>query len=217
MSNCTAFDIETLGVNKHKDLITVVAFYNPEANISKVLRFVDMDENGNIVYSDDYKETVKELIGLMDSAEMLCSFNGVSFDIPFIQIQFGIDNATVQAWVLKTYDVLELTRRGFKRTFNLNLALALNQVGSGKTGSGMEAVNQARSGDWKSLESYCQDDARLTYELSFLKVVNCPEGYQWRKSHGDRSHDATNVFKIDTSSFPEISFRTHGPAELRAM
>jgi DNA polymerase elongation subunit (family B) len=204
--SCLAFDIETLGVNKHKDLITVIAVYDPVSNISEVMRFVDLNEDGDVVYCDNYLQTVTKLVEYLDNAEYLCSFNGTSFDLPFIQIQFNIPNEKVGKWVLKNYDILEICRRGFKRTFNLNSCLALNNVGDGKTGSGMEAVLQARRGDWGDLESYCHADARLTYELSMLEKIYCCEGYAYRKSHNDRTHDPSNVLTIDTSQFPELGF-----------
>ncbi|KAJ1466814.1 ribonuclease H-like domain-containing protein [Baffinella frigidus] len=205
-----AFDIETLGVNKTRDLITVISLYDPVAGISRVLRFVDLNEACEVVYTDDYLDTVATLVEYLDNAEYLCGFNSVSFDIPFIQIQFKLSNDTVQNWVLKCHDVLEISRRGFGRTFNLNSCLALNGVGDGKTGSGLEAVHQAQRGAFKELEQYCADDARLTYELSVKSVIYCCEGYQYRKSHGDRTHDPACVLMIHTDKFPELSF-SHGP------
>jgi DNA polymerase elongation subunit (family B) len=202
-----AFDIETLGVNKHKDLITVCSLYDQEAGISKVLRFVDLNEDGEVCYIDEYRDVVDELIKYMNEADTLCAFNSLNFDIPFLQIQFDIPNDIVQGWVLKTFDILEVCRRGFNRTFNLNLCLALNNVGDGKIGDGMKAVRDAEKGLWSDLETYCLSDSMLTYELSTLDTINCPEGYQWRKNHQDKSHDPQKVFKIDRSKFPKLSFR----------
>lgn len=132
-----------------------------------------------------------------------------------MQTQFKIPNATVQAWVLKTFDVLEITRRGFGRTFNLNQLLQLNGWTQLKTGSGLEAVHQAQRGDWDALESYCISDSRLTWEISNRDIIFCPEGYQWRKAHSGRSHSPDRVFKIDRTNFPAVSF-SFGPLELPA-
>jgi hypothetical protein len=205
-----SFDCETLGCNKHKDLITVISLYDPVAGISKVLRFVELNEECDVVYADNFHETVAELVNYLDNAESLISFNGTGFDIPFIQIQFKIPNEQAQQWVMKNYDILEICRKGFSRTFNLNSCLALNSVGDGKTGSGLEAVHQAQRGDWDALCSYCLDDSRLTYELSMLPVIYCCENYNWRKSHGDRTHDPDRVLKIHTTNFPELTF-SYGP------
>jgi hypothetical protein len=208
-----AFDIETMGVDKHQSKITVISLYDPAENISRVMRFVELNEYCDVVYCDDFQKKVDELVDVLNKAEFLCAFNGTSFDIPFIQIQFKIPNEIVQGWVLKCFDVLETCRRGFNRTFNLNLLLDLNKIGTGKTGSGMEAVHQAERGDWKALESYCMDDSRLTWEVSSLPVIHCPESYMWRKNNQNRSHNPAKVFKIDRRCFPGISFY-HGPLSL---
>jgi hypothetical protein len=205
-----SFDCETTGVDKYKDLITVISLYDPVAGISKVLRFVELNEACDVVYADNFHETVAELVKYLDHAESLISFNGTGFDIPFIQIQFKISNEKAQQWVMKNYDILEICRKGFGRTFNLNSCLALNRVGDGKTGSGLEAVHQAQRGDWDALCSYCLDDSRLTYELSMLPIICCCENYQWRKKHGDRTHDPARVLKIHTTNFPDLSF-SYGP------
>jgi len=94
-----AFDIETLGLIKEESLITVVSFYNPHG-IQEVLRFVELDKK-KVVYKKDLKVQVAKLVKWMNEAEFLCAFNGTNFDIPFIQIQFGIPNDVVQGWVLK--------------------------------------------------------------------------------------------------------------------
>ena len=153
------FDTETLGCYKETDLITVIFLWDPVAHISNILRFVELNEYNVVVYRDNYRETLKEHVKYLDDAEFLCAFNGTSFDILFIQTAFGIDNATVQAWVLKSFDVLETCRRAFSRKFHLNLLLALNNVGDGTTGSKMEAVHQSCRGDWDALEKYCLDDS----------------------------------------------------------
>jgi len=209
-----AFDIETMGVDKHRSKITVISLYDPVEKISRVMRFVELNEYCDVVYCDDLQQKVQELIDVLNKAEFLCAFNGTSFDIPFIQVQFKIPNDIVQGWVLKCFDVLEICRRGFSRTFNLNLLLDLNNVGAGKTGSGMEAVYQAERGDWEALETYCLDDSRLTWEVSSLPIIQCPESYNWRKNNQNRSHNPDNVFKIDRTCFPVLSFY-HGPLSAR--
>ena len=201
-----AWDIETTGIKKETDLITVISLYDPQAGISKVLRFVDLNEDGDVCYIDEFQQRVDEFIKFMDDAETLTAFNGQSFDIPFVQIQFKIPNDKVQSWVFKSFDILDTCRKAFKRTFSLNLALEMNIAGFQKTGSGMEAVHQANRGDWESLESYCLDDSILTHKLSSLDTILCPEGFQWRKNHGGRSYDPSNVLKIHRHHFPKLTF-----------
>ncbi|KAJ1466311.1 hypothetical protein T484DRAFT_1756751 [Baffinella frigidus] len=205
-----SWDLETLGLDPKKEKVTVCSLYDPVAKISRVLRFVDLSYECEVVYVDNVKEIIDELVQYLDAADYLISFNGVNFDSKFLQVQFKIPPETVQRWILKTFDILEICRRAFSRTFNLNSCLALNGVGDGKTGSGMEAVHQARRGDWIGLERYCLDDSRLTYELSMKPVIFCCENYQWRKAHNDRTHDPARVLMIHTSEFPKLSF-SYGP------
>ena len=205
-----AWDIETTGIKKDTDLITVISLYDPKAGISKVLRFVDLNEYGDVCYHDEFQERVDEFVKYLDEAETLTAFNGSSFDIPFVQLQFNIQNETIQRWVLKSFDVLDICRKAFNRTFSLNLALQLNIEGFQKSGSGLDAVIQAREGRFEELEAYCLDDSILTHKLSSLDTILCPEGYQYRKNHGDRSHDPKHVLKINRTNYPHLSF-SFGP------
>ena len=205
------FDIETTGFNKVTEFITVVSFFDPDG-VQDVIRFVELDSNKKLVYRSNKLELVAQLVQYLSEADFLCAFNGTNFDIPFIQLQFDIPTDVVQEWVLKTWDVLEACRRGFKRTFSLNLLLQLNIPGEGgKTGDGMLAVKQAQQGKWKELEDYCMSDSILTHQVSTLPIIKCPEAFQWRKAHGDKTHDPANVFKIYTNAFPRITFGS-GPA-----
>ncbi|KAJ1471141.1 hypothetical protein T484DRAFT_1845246 [Baffinella frigidus] len=196
-------------LDRHKNPITVISLYNPDAGIKEVLRFVEL-RDGKVAYKADYMDIVGKLVQRLDDAEYLCSYNGVSFDLPYIQTAFNIPNETVQRWVLKTYDILETCRRAFNRTFSLNMCLELNQIGSGKTGSGLEAVHQAERGDWDDLERYCLDDSILTHRVSSLAVVNCCENFYWRKVHDGATHIPTRVLQIYTKNFPALTFG-YGP------
>ena len=208
-----AWDIETTGFDKTKELVTVVSFFDPDG-VQDVIRFVELNDQKKLVYKADHKKNVAKLVKYLEEADFLCAFNGTNFDLPFIQMQFGIPNEIVRGWVLKSWDVLETCRRGFKRTFSLNMLLEMNCVGEGgKTGDGLLAVKQAQQGKWDELEKYCMSDSMLTYEVSVLKTINCPEGFQWRKEHGGETHDPTNVFKINTTAFPKIKF-SYGLVEL---
>ena len=69
-------DIETLGVSRHTDLVTVISMYDADTGVAEVLRFVDMTEEGDIVYRDDFAERVAKFIKILDDAPSLCTFNG---------------------------------------------------------------------------------------------------------------------------------------------
>jgi hypothetical protein len=159
-----AFDIETLGFKKKRDLITVIALYQPSYSV--VLRFVELDPDGEIRYTGNCKEKVQVLIVALDSANSLSAFNGMAFDIPFIATQFKIPHSKVQEWMSKTFDVLHICRRDYNRTFSLNLILEMNIPGASKTGTGDHATQLARLGGFIELEEYCLEDSKLIHELS---------------------------------------------------
>jgi len=202
-----ALDIETLGLNEKRDLITVVSVYDPSKNIERVLRFVDITiEEGCVRYKDDYRHLVEELVNILDKADHLCGFNAVSFDIPFMACQFKIPAKTVSKWKDKTFDILQTARCNFNRTFSLNLLVAMNKSSGGKTSDGLQAIKMAEDGQWEELEAYCLQDSVLIHEISSLTTIYCPEGGNWRRRNGGRTHDPSRVAQIDTSQFPTLSF-----------
>ena len=203
-----AIDIESLGLKKERDLITVISLYDDLTNIGRVLRFVEIDvEDGRVRYKNDFRDMVEDLILMLDKADYLCGFNAISFDIPFIECQFHIPYKTVTNWKNKTFDILNIARCHFKRTFSLDLLFKMNPVSSGgKTGTGLQAIEMAKNGQWEKLEAYCLKDTRLIHEISSLKIIKCPEGGHWRLKNGGRTHDPSRVAQIDTSKFPELSF-----------
>ena len=203
-----SFDIETLGLNEKRDLITVISLYDPSKNIERVLRFVDITvEEGCVRYKPDYRHMVEELVEILDKADHLCGFNAVSFDIPFIACQFKIPAKTANEWKEKTFDILKISRCHFNRTFSLNLLFSMNNVSScGKTSDGLHAIKMAETGQWKKLEDYCLEDSRIIHEISSLKTIYCPEGGNWRRRNSGQTHDPSHVAQINTSLFPKLSF-----------
>jgi RNase_H superfamily len=221
MVGTVSWDIETTGFKFTDSVVTVVSVYSD--NIKKVYRFVDhvedptdptkkvkdpRDPSRNLmVPHTKFTERREELLRTLDEADRLISFNGVGFDVPFITGAFNVQPDRVMRWALKTLDVFEIAKRACGRTFKLNLALEMNGF-TFKTGSGGEAVEQAYRSEWDELESYCLDDSKLTYQLSTRSRIALPEGFTWRRQHGERSHDPENVLFLLIGEGGAISFET---------
>lgn len=109
----------------------------------------------------------------LDEADSLCSFNGVKFDIPFIAARLQVPAARYEPWILKLTDLFEVCRTALGSTSSLNKVLHANGF-TPKTGSGLQAVEWARTKQWDLLESYCLDDARLTWQVSRLEHTLLP-------------------------------------------
>lgn len=163
-----AYDIETTGLSRTRDIITVVCVYGHGCG-----------EHGrvfNFLYPDKFEENREELLALLDAAPQLASFNGVRFDAPFIQSYLCVDPARVGAWIQKTFDVWEISKTMLRMTFKMDKLLHVNGFES-KSGSGLQAIEWAKDERmWPVLEQYCLDDARLTYEVSMLRNIVLPLG-----------------------------------------
>ena len=211
-----AFDIETTGLNAGCDLITVAATYDGEN--ATAYRFVELDQNGVLQYKSDAHEKIRQFCTALDKAPYLAAFNGVRFDLPFIVRAFGLSHERGAQWVLKCLDVFEVCKAVRSRTFGLNMLLALNGF-EAKTGSGANAVVQARSGLFEELEAYCIDDAKLTHVVSMLPAIALPEDFTWRRYHPNWLCDVEETLHLlvqrdpETGAFAPFSFETKALAE----
>ena len=80
----------------------------------------------------------------------MCAFNGVRFDLPFMQVAFKPPPAKVLAWILKISDILHQSRFLHNCTFSLNMLCEANDV-QVKSSSGLEAIYMAQHKEWQRL------------------------------------------------------------------
>ena len=88
-----AFDIETEGLDSVVDDITVASVYDPDRDIKKTFFF---KREGF-----DRQENIDQFLQVLDDAPLLCCFNGVRFDIPFIIARFDVAQARYTNWFMK--------------------------------------------------------------------------------------------------------------------
>jgi uncharacterized protein YprB with RNaseH-like and TPR domain len=67
-------DIETTGLDEHRDVVTTVSVHR-DGETETLVRGRDL--------------TADRLRTLFDDAELLCTFNGVQFDVPFLETELG--------------------------------------------------------------------------------------------------------------------------------
>lgn len=154
-----AFDIETTGLGP-SDTITVACAYDPVNSIRRTFIFA-------------VDGSVDEFVDLLDSADVLCAFNGARFDIPFMQRAWSLSDERVHQWRVKLYDLYEMCFVLFQESFSLNKLLNANNMES-KTGNGKEAIEWAEQGLWDNIGEYCMQDTLKTYEVSDLPVIKLP-------------------------------------------
>lgn len=113
-------------------------------------------------------------------AEKVISFNGRSFDLPFIMIRSAINKIKPSRNFLKNrfdsshhIDLLEqLTYFGLTKKFNLDFYCNAFGIESPKSKgiTGMEVKELYRAGRMKEIAIYCGEDVKATYEL--FKIWN---------------------------------------------
>ena len=158
-----SFDIETTGLNKHRDRITCACAYDPDRNISAKFTFP----------VDAPASEPEDFMRLLDEAPVLCAFNGVYFDVPFICAHWKVDPSRAAQWMRKLVDVFHMCKQAIGQTFSLNVLLSANDLGS-KNGNGADAITLAREGKWEELATYCLYDCIKTREVTVLPVICLP-------------------------------------------
>jgi hypothetical protein len=160
------FDIETTGLTE-KDLVTVVCTEYYETGVQKVYNFA------RTVAPEETVALRRQLIRDFDEATGLCAYNGVRFDLPFLQRALEIPVAKVTEWVLKTSDILEQLRLRDNALCKLDHLCTMNGVPS-KSSSGLEAIRMAAEGRWHELEHYCANDVRILLDLYRKRILKHP-------------------------------------------
>jgi len=168
------FDIETTGFIQQipEAEISVVCTMDSETMEQTVYNFMIENEEGKTLLRN-------RLIEAFHNATRLCAYNAVLFDIPFMQKQLNIPHKTVHEWLGKLCDPFHCIKTCFDFTCKLDKMLTLNGLEC-KSSTGLEAVNMAKTGDWKRLVDYCMDDVRLTVQLCQLEKVALffhPDGF----------------------------------------
>ena len=164
-----AFDIETFGLDPKKVKITVICTECIFTGERKTFEFARHDaEVGGAPTA-----LVADLVATLDAAQSLSAFNGIRFDLPFMQVALGIPEATVRAWVLKTTDILECCRLVHGHTFKLDLLCETNGMPM-KSGTGLFAIQLAREGRWDELNAYCADDVAILCNLHRQQLLTNP-------------------------------------------
>jgi hypothetical protein len=172
-----AVDIETMGLDRYDPCcpITMVCLYDGESGICKSYPFVRClnTETGEITDHEAFYSMADDLISMLNASEMICCYNGVEFDLPFIAAKFWVSDVVLTQWILKTLDVFFTVKNAIKRFYKLDRLLQYNGFAC-KTGTGVQAIEYAKKGDVESLQAYCLQDAKLTWELTRKDRVLIP-------------------------------------------
>jgi len=108
-------------------------------------------------------------------AELLIGFNLIGFDWPVLAASLG-------DWVYKlpTLDLMFEAQKALGHRVSLN-SMAQATLGTSKLGSGLDALEYYKNGDWAKLEKYCLEDVKITKEIYEYALKNGFAYYTQRK------------------------------------
>lgn len=162
------FDIETTGLDGSRDEVTMICTQDYATGERKSYNF------GVLSSEDEPSDALVEaLLRDFDAADCLCAFNGIRFDLPFLQQALDLPPDVVTRWVLKTVDPLEFLRLSGHKTSSLDKICTHNQIVS-KSSTGVRAIEMARDGLWDELEQYCQQDVSILCVLVKMRTFQHP-------------------------------------------
>lgn len=156
------FDIETKNSfddvggqeNLHQLNVSVVAVYSYQRD-----QYFCFDEH-----------QLKQLNDFLKHAGLLIGFSSKRFDVPVLNKYFDFNLAG-----LPHYDILEEIEKSLGRRVGLNVLAGAN-IGSSKTGHGLEAIEMYKRGEMEKLKNYCLQDVKITKEIFDLIRR---QGYLW--------------------------------------
>ncbi len=148
-------DIETTGLSAWDDAITVVGVYRCDGGDGRLVQLVGRDATADAVL-----ETV-------DGADILYTYNGSRFDLPFIHARLGVNLEDVLAHRDLMYDCWRCSLRGGFKAVERQLGIArqLREV------DGREAVRLW----WRYVEAFDLEALETLLAYNREDVVNLKE------------------------------------------
>jgi uncharacterized protein YprB with RNaseH-like and TPR domain len=151
------FDIET------KNIFEDVGSNDPAALDISV---VGVHDSADDSYKAYLEKDFTKLWQVLESADMLVSWNGDHFDIPILNKYYPGDLTKI-----KSLDLMREVRNVLGRRLKLD-SVAEATLGVGKSGHGLQAIEWWAKGEIDKLVKYCIDDVRITRQLYDYAVAN---------------------------------------------
>lgn len=143
------------------DIETKNSFYDVGAENTQALQasFVGVYSYDQDAYLPFFENDFEKLGELFKKTGLVIGFAIRRFDIPVMKKYFNFDIAAIS-----TLDLFEDIQSAVGFRVGLG-ALAWANLGIGKTGKGLEAIELYKNGQLEELKSYCLNDVKLTKEL----------------------------------------------------
>lgn len=167
------FDIETTGLSAN-DSITVIC--GVVHSIADHAKYEEITLNLLRIKEDASAERAlcERVCAFLDSARFLAAYNGIRFDLPFVARwadSLGVP-ANIARWTAKTIDFYHLILSHVGVHYKMQRVCEDNFLPVAKSGSGLDAIRWAASGEWDLLEAYCMQDVHVLRTLLQQSVAN---------------------------------------------
>ena len=174
------FDIET------KNLFEEVGSNDPAALDISVIGIYDSHTDTYTAYTD---KELKQVWPIIESADVLITYNGDHFDIPLLNKYYPGDLSKI-----KSLDLLVEIRAVLGRRLKLD-TIAEATLGKKKIGHGLEAVEWYKQGEIEKIKKYCLEDVKITKEVYEYALKN---GHLKYKDNGELKQ-----IKLDTTKWQD--------------
>lgn len=150
-------DIET------KNLFQDVGTNNPADLDLSVVCIYDYERD---MYQSFLENDLGRLWPILESADMLITYNGDHFDIPLLDKYYHGDLTKI-----KSLDLLKEIKQSLGRRIKLD-TIAEATLGKNKSGHGLEAITWWKNGEIDKIIKYCTEDVRITKEVYDYALKN---------------------------------------------
>lgn len=119
-------------------------------------------ENGAVIENKlegFFEDELAKLWPIMEQADRIIGFNIISFDFPVMNSYYHGDLSS-----FPVLDILDAIKRAVGHRVSLD-AIAHETLGTGKSGSGLDALKYYAEGRLEELAKYCLDDVRITRDI----------------------------------------------------
>ena len=154
------------------------------------LSVVGVFDSESELYSTYLLPELGRLWPIIESTDMLITFNGDHFDIPLLNKYYPGDLLKI-----KSLDLLKEMQKVAGRRMKLD-QIAEGTLGVNKSGDGLLAIKLWREGKIEELKKYCLDDVRITKDL-----------YEYALQNGKlifKEGPNMNEVKLDTSDWESL-------------
>jgi DEAD/DEAH box helicase domain-containing protein len=117
-------------------------------------------------YSDFEEHEISKLAPILQTADQIIGYNIIDFDFQVLQPYLNFNISEVPA-----LDLLAEIEKVLHHRIKLE-SVAQGTLGSGKSGSGLEALLYYKNGRMDLLKKYCTDDVKITKQVYDYALKN---------------------------------------------